>query len=301
MISFVVPSYNQGRYIRQTLDSIVINMAGDDQLIIADGASTDDTLEVVKPFLTDPRIQCISEADRGYGDAVSKALQLATNPIIGITSSDDLYLPQIRDRVLSEFKNESVGLVYGSWEVIDAAGRFQRERGLRSGSLEDFLSLRIIIPQSSTFFRLSVADVGNCLRPEYDYIADVVLFNHIATKSEVTYVPRVLSRVRRHSGSRTGTQNPGSQYRAAIDRLWRHLNPEVVRKTRAGALLLEARYERQRMRALRLLMHALRLDPLAVNHWLMGRTLAYAILGQRLTIRTRDGLEWANRFLRTNK
>jgi len=282
MITFIMPSYNQGPFIEYAIGSVIANMGASDQLIIADGASKDNTGEVVAKFLGDPRITWFTEPDRGFSDAVTKALRRAKNPLIGIMSSDDAYIPNVRERVLAHFEDSALALVYGDYDVIDVHNNKIGQRRHTSGTLCDILSLRVLLPQSSVFFRLSALANQHILSLDHDYIADVVLFNQVCMAGNFKYVPEVWSQVRKHGGSRTGKRNPGLQYLAAIDDLFSSLDSAVLQKARAGAMLLTARYQassRQRLRALATALAAIRIDPAIANHWLLPRTLAYSLLG----------------------
>jgi glycosyltransferase involved in cell wall biosynthesis len=282
MISYIIPSFNQGAFIQYTIDSVLANMDGDDELIIADGASTDNTGEVVTPYLKDPRIVYFSEPDKGFSDALGKALRCVRNPIIGIMSSDDAYAPNIRKRVLKCFEDINIDLVYADYEIIDLQNKRIGKRLHTAGSLEDILSLRILLPQSSVFFRLSALDVSNMLNLDHDYIADVVFFNQICLRGRFKFIPEIWSQVRKHPGSRTGKRNPGLQYLDAIDTALSSMPKKLKNKSVAGGHLLRARYEassQNRFAALRSLTKGIMVDPFLLNHWLLPRTLAYIILG----------------------
>jgi len=282
MISFIMPSYNQGPYIEYAIASVVANMGASDELIIADGASGDQTSEVVARFLGDPRVTWFSEPDRGFSEAVTKALRRARNPVIGIMSSDDAYMPNIRDRVLVHFDDPQLALVYGDYDIVNVRNEKIGQRRHAPATLCDILSLRVLLPQSSVFFRLAALANQNILSLDYDYIADVVLFNQVCMAGSFKYVPEIWSQVRKHGGSRTGKRNPGVQYLAAIDNLFSSVDTAVLQKARAGAMLLTARYQassRQRLKALATALAAMRIDPAIANHWMLPRTLAYSLLG----------------------
>lgn len=294
MITFIVPSYNQGQYIKYTLDSIVANMGPEDQLIIADGASKDDTAAVVAPYLRDPRIEWFSEPDRGFSDAMGKAFKRVRNSIIGIMSSDDAYKPGVRDRVSALFSDPQVVLVYGDYELIDTDNQKIGEVRHIDGSLADVLSLRVVLPQSSVFFRRAALDGNEILNLEHDYVADVVLFNQVCMAGRFLCVPEIWSQVRKHAGSRSGKRDPGLQYLNAIETALKEMPAEMKDKARAGALLLRSRHQAgsmQRRKAVGSLLAALALDPMLINHWLLPRTLAYILFGS-------DGirfLQWMRR------
>jgi len=268
-------------------------MSSADELIIADGGSADNTDNVVKNFLHDSRVVYFSEPDRGFSDAVSKALLKVKNPIVGIMSSDDAYVSNIREKIINLFKEETINLIYGDYEIINKNNRKIGLRKHKEGTLEEILSLRVLLPQSSVFFRMSAVDLSKSLNLKHDYIADVVLFNQICIKGGVKYLPEILSQVRRHEGSRTGKRNPGVQYLDAINTVLSDMPISIKRKAEAGALLLRARYEassNKRLIALKTLFEGLYRDVSLVNHWLLPRTAGYMLIGS-------GGMDFIKRFV----
>lgn len=304
MITYIVPSYNQGDYIKYTLDSIVANMGSEDHLIIADGASRDSTAAVVAPYLVDPRIEWFSEPDRGFSDAVGKALKRVRSPLIGIMSSDDAYMPGVRARVLPLFDDPEVLLIYGDYEIIDTENRKIGEHRHISGDLSDVLSLRVILPQSSVFFRRSALEGRAILNLAHDYVADVVLFNQVCLAGKFLRVPEIWSQVRKHAGSRSGRCDPGLQYLDALQTALVGMPEAIKDKARAGALLLRSRHlatSTLRLKSLGSMIEAFRLDPTLINHWLLPRTLAFLLLGAKGIgiLQRMRGLGWsASRTLR---
>src|ERR1700741_2339226 len=88
-ISIITPSYNQGKYIEQTILSVIEQGYPDYELIIIDGGSTDDTIEVIKKY--ESKIAYwISEKDNGQADAINKGLAKATGEIFNWINSDDI-------------------------------------------------------------------------------------------------------------------------------------------------------------------------------------------------------------------
>ncbi len=103
-ISIVVPSYNQGQYLGETLQSLVNQQYPKLQVIIQDGGSTDDSVVVAEDFVNRyPGIfQLFVEKDAGQADALNRGFARATGTILGFLNSDDTLYPRILHRVAAE-------------------------------------------------------------------------------------------------------------------------------------------------------------------------------------------------------
>ena len=89
--SLVVPTLNQGRFIRETLESALGQGLADLQLLVQDAGSTDGTLTILEEYLG--RVELVSEPDRGQADAINRGLSRAAGEVLGYLNSDDLLLP----------------------------------------------------------------------------------------------------------------------------------------------------------------------------------------------------------------
>ena len=122
-ISIITPSYNQGRFIRQTIDS-VRQQQGSFELehIVIDGASTDNTVAILQSY--GGRILWVSEPDEGQTDALNRGIAMATGDIIGWLNSDDVFEAGCLDSVARVFAEEpETQWVYGKVRIIDESGR----------------------------------------------------------------------------------------------------------------------------------------------------------------------------------
>jgi len=93
LISIIIPNYNNGKYIRETINSALIQDYRPIEIIVIDGASTDDSVKILHEYDNMPEVKWISEPDKGVADAVNKGFTIAKGEICGIQSSDDYYLP----------------------------------------------------------------------------------------------------------------------------------------------------------------------------------------------------------------
>src|SRR3982750_267888 len=117
LISILTPSYNQGRYIQQTITSVLAQKYPRLEHIVIDGGSTDDTVSILKRY---PHLKWISEKDRGQADSLNKGLAIATGSIVGWVNSDDFYAPGVFSRISEIFEDPDV-----QWLVGDVANYYQ--------------------------------------------------------------------------------------------------------------------------------------------------------------------------------
>ena len=121
-ISIITATYNSGKTVGDTLKSVLAQTYHDYELLVVDGASKDNTLEVVKKMepLFEGRMRYISEPDKGIYDAMNKGIRMATGEVIGILNSDDFYTS---DDALSciawTLEKEKVDAVYGDIHYVD--------------------------------------------------------------------------------------------------------------------------------------------------------------------------------------
>lgn len=120
-ISVITATYNSGRTISDTLESVLRQTYSDVELIVVDGASRDDTMDVVRRY--EPRfggrLRWTSEPDRGIYDAMNKGIARATGDVIGILNSDDFYTSDtVLERVAEAMAGGDVDAVYGDIHYV---------------------------------------------------------------------------------------------------------------------------------------------------------------------------------------
>lgn len=121
-ISIITATYNSGKTVGDTLKSVLAQTYHDYELLVVDGASKDNTLEVVKNMepLFEGRMRYISEPDKGIYDAMNKGIRMASGDVIGILNSDDFYTSDDALACIAwTLENEKVDAVYGDIHYVD--------------------------------------------------------------------------------------------------------------------------------------------------------------------------------------
>ena len=134
LVSIIMPSYNTSNYIEASIESVRHQTYENWELIIVDDCSTDDTDEVVRPFLSDRRIRYLKN-EQNSGAAISRnwALREAKGKWIAFLDSDDLWLPEKLEKQVAFMEQNGYHFSYTNYEEIDMAGEKTGVRSDRTG------------------------------------------------------------------------------------------------------------------------------------------------------------------------
>jgi len=154
-ISILTISYNQDKYLRECLDSVLRQDYDDWELFVIDPGSTDLSRMIALEYSElDSRVRCIFEEDLGPADGLNKGLRAAQGEIVGCLNSDDLYRDSTFSEVLEFFQKESDADCIYSHGLILESGRF-RFQSSDNFSAARYFTKRGLVMQQSTFFRRS--------------------------------------------------------------------------------------------------------------------------------------------------
>jgi len=207
-ISIVTPSFNQGDYIEETINS-VLSQTGDyeTEYFIIDGGSTDDTTKILKGY--DDRLQWLSEPDRGQTDAINKGFSRTTGDIIGWLNSDDLYEQGALATIAETYKKNKFMWCFGNSRNIDERGREIRKIITKYKNFESRrysrrrLLTKDFIPQPSVFISREAFLETGFLNIDYDYAMDYDYWLRLASRYPPLYIDRYLARFRWHKTSKS--------------------------------------------------------------------------------------------------
>ncbi len=197
LVSIVTPSYNQALYLEQTIQSVLEQDYPRIEYIVVDGASTDDSFEIIKKY-NDRLAYWISEKDSGQAEAINKGFGRAKGEILAWLNSDDYYLPNTISAVVKCFEeNPDVVMVYGDMLAVDGDGQTINVLKYKQLSLEDLLCFQII-GQPSVFFRRSALEKTGLLDTSFHFMLDHHLWIRLTQQGKIQHVPQVWSAARYH-------------------------------------------------------------------------------------------------------
>lgn len=215
-VSIITPSYNQGRFIDETIRS-VISQEGDFFLeyIIMDGGSTDDSVDIVKKYdrlIKEGKwpLKCrgveyrwVSEKDRGQADAVNKGFKAAKGEMLGWLNSDDTYLPGAISMALKYFEeNRDVMMVYGEGYHINETGGIIERYPTEPFNWEKF-ARTCFICQPTVFLRRSVLEMAGMLDANLQYCMDYEYWMRISERLKIGFLPEYLANSRLYPETKT--------------------------------------------------------------------------------------------------
>ena len=173
-ISIVTPSFNQGKYIEQTIQSVLNQNYPNLEYIIIDGGSSDNTVEIIKKY-EQQLSYWISEPDTGQTNAINKGFAKSTGDIFNWINSDDYYEPGTFEKLAKLFtENPQVNVVCGrEWSFNDER---PQEKTLNTGSIikqNVYETIRVgVIDQPCTFFKKKRIESFFPLNESLHYVMD---------------------------------------------------------------------------------------------------------------------------------
>ncbi len=209
LVSIVTPSFNQGRFIRDTIESVLGQGYSNIEYLVMDGGSTDETVKILQEY--DDRLTWVSERDRGQADAINKGWRRAQGTVLAYLNSDDTYLPDAVERAVACLEEHlDAGAVYGEGYHVDEAGKV-----LERYPTEPFSMARLeetcFICQPTVFLRRAIVERVGYLDESLQYCMDYDLWIRIGRVAPFVHTPHHLANRRRHPDTKTLGQRARAQ------------------------------------------------------------------------------------------
>jgi glycosyltransferase involved in cell wall biosynthesis len=200
LVSIVTPSLNQGRYLREAIESVKAQTHAPIEHIVIDGGSSDETLAI----LTAAGVRHVSEPDRGQSHALNKGFALAQGSVLGWLNADDAYPPTAVAEAVAALERERAGLVYADVTRIDDDGA--NPRRIRSRPVWDLfteVNLGCGIYSPAVFFTRKALDAAGPLDEQLQYVMDYDLWLRMGRLVPVRHVDAVWGIQRIHDTAKS--------------------------------------------------------------------------------------------------
>ena len=220
LVTVVTPSYNQGRFLRRTIESVLTQSYKNIELFVMDGGSTDESVEILKSYGN--RIKWVSEKDRGQTHAINKGLTQARGSILAYLNSDDVFLPDAIAKVVNYFNaHPDVSMLYGKAHYIDVDDNVTGDYRTAEYSPEA-LAEECIICQPATFWRRELQTSIGEFDERLHFVMDYDFWLRAARSGAgIAHLPEYLASSRLYPDTKTLSAR-GKIYSELFDVCWKH-------------------------------------------------------------------------------
>jgi glycosyltransferase involved in cell wall biosynthesis len=203
-VDIIIPAYNAARYLPIAIDSVMAQTFEDWRIILVDDGSTDDTADVVAPYVDrlGQKLKYIKQVNRGLPAARNVAMANSSAEFLALLDADDVWLPCRLSESLKCFEGRpQVGIAYGFNARVDVEGRvidtFNRRQKHGEGRIAPYIYMRKVYLNcpTVTFRRKCVDEVGP-FDENLRATEDRDLWFRIALRYEVAFVPKVIAHYR---------------------------------------------------------------------------------------------------------
>lgn len=201
LVSIIMPSYNTAQYIADSIRSVQAQTYKNWELLIVDDCSSDNSDDVVAPFLSDARIRYLkNEVNSGAAVSRNYALREAKGRWIAFLDSDDLWHPEKLERQILFMEKENCHFSYTYYQEIDEASQplgvtVQGPRHITKAGM-----LRFCWPGCLTVM-YDAQEIGLLQIPDIRKNNDYAMWLQVISKADCYLLPEILAGYRRRSGS----------------------------------------------------------------------------------------------------
>jgi glycosyltransferase involved in cell wall biosynthesis len=203
-ISIITPSFNQGRFLAATLESVLRQDYPALEYLVMDAGSEDGSVEIIRQRASELSFWR-SEPDRGQAAAINEGFSRSSGVILGWLNSDDLYTPGTFSQLASIFGriSDQPVVVYGACELFHDGQSSCEIRGALPFDPE-LLQITDYLDQPSVFWTRAAWEMVGPLDESLHYAFDWDWFLRAAKSCKFIRSDRVFSRYRIHSKNKSG-------------------------------------------------------------------------------------------------
>ncbi|OIQ30636.1 MAG: hypothetical protein BM564_00005 [Bacteroidetes bacterium MedPE-SWsnd-G2] len=240
-ISIVTPSYNQGKFIEDTILSVIGQFYPNLEYLIYDANSKDKTVEIIKKY-EEHITYWVSEPDNGQANAINKGFNRATGDILMWLNSDDILMPNVLHYIASNFQEHGNAIFFGNcihYKSLNPSGLYAFGSNVKNSYCSAPLKLTDSIIQPSSFWSKEVWELNGNLDEELNFGFDWEWFLRAETNN-IRFIPlnKPMSLYRFHEDHKSGV---GGEKR--LDELQTIYNNYSYRYAKLFQLIRNERFE----------------------------------------------------------
>lgn len=213
-ISLITVTYNSGKTLACTLESVLSQSYPNVEYILVDGASKDDTVSIIKEYEPkfEGRMKWISEPDKGLYDAMNKGIRMASGDVIGILNSDDFFTSNdVLQQVANAFEaNKDLDALYGDVHFVHPDNLNKCVRYYSSKIFKRGLMKIGFMPAHPSFYlkkerfeQYGVYKTDYKIAADFEFLLRVIYKNNIRTQ----YLPMDMVTMRTGGASTSGLES----------------------------------------------------------------------------------------------
>lgn len=200
--SIITPSFNQGRFLPNCVESVLAQSGVDFEHIVTDAGSTDETLDVLARY---PHLKWTSEPDDGMSDGINKGFRQATGDWVMWLNCDDYLLPGALETVAECAQlHPAASVIHGDCMFVNEDRSPIRRKYDTPVDEWDFLFVGCCIPSTATFYKSDILHAGHLLDVGYRNCMDWEYYLRLSRLGyRFQYIPEALAGFRWHDESTT--------------------------------------------------------------------------------------------------
>jgi glycosyltransferase involved in cell wall biosynthesis len=199
-ITVVTPSFNQARFLEETIRSVVGQQYPNLEYMVIDAGSKDGSVDIIRRY-EKQLAYWVSESDRGPADALNKGFQRATGSILAYLNSDDVYRPGTLQEIAEAFAaNRNADVIYGNTYWTDGDGNVLAEKRQTPFSKLGYLYGGSDLQQPATFWKRELHERAGALDVSFRAAFDMDLFfRFVSLGARFEHLPKFLAAYRIHA------------------------------------------------------------------------------------------------------
>jgi glycosyltransferase involved in cell wall biosynthesis len=200
----IIPNYNYGRFLRETIESVLSQTYPSFEIVVVDDGSTDESLEILRTY--GERVRVLTQRNQGVSAARNHGISESRGDFVALLDADDVWLPTKLTQQMRLFDQAQVGMVYCGLRYVDTTGKplYDRCDGESGNVLTAMTLLRgsgVPASGSSALLRRACFERTGLFDEKLTTAADWDMWRRVACHYEIRFVPQPLVLYRQHQNA----------------------------------------------------------------------------------------------------